>query len=86
VKIEPSTKTGARWSATLKGLTADEIRNAIGFPSNVDEDETKGYGASWSFTADGVHCQVWYRTTFRAGGPRKTLEAVFGANHVEWHG
>lgn len=87
VEIKPSTRVTGERRATIQ-LPPEEVRRLIGFDSNVDEDDAK-YGASWSFTADGVLCNVWYRRYAQypgASGPRETLEKVFGKQYVQWHG
>lgn len=86
-EIKPATHSGGQIRAFIIGLTSVEVRDRIGFDSNVDEDQDRGYGASWSFTVNGEPCTVWYRNrTARAWGDRDGLERVFGREHLDWIG
>ena len=70
--------------AFLVEITPAQVREKIGFDPNVNEDETRGYGASWCFTINGIQCAVWYRGHHaRACGTRDALVALFG-DHVMW--
>jgi hypothetical protein len=88
VDIVPSDRPGSRMKAIIINLTPAQVRDLIGFDSNIDEDEL-AYGASWGFTVDGVPCGVWYRkfaSMPHAAGTKEALEKVFGAAHVHWFG
>lgn len=85
--IKPADHSGGALSAFLVGVTPDDVRNKIGFAPNADEDPR--FGASWSFTVDGVPCCVWWFRNGvipRAWGNRAALEKVFGSAHVDWLG
>lgn len=88
MEIVPSDKPGTKLMAIIKRLKPNEVRTAIGFDANINEDP-QYYGASWAFTVDGVHCGVWYRksaTVPHASGTKEALVKVFGIDHVEWYG
>lgn len=86
-QIKAVDKVGPERTATIDGLTLEEIEKILGFPANCEDDPDK-VRWSWGFEADGVYCAVWdYKGSadyevWSAFGPKETLEAVFGKDNV----
>ena len=83
--IVPVPQCGGSRTATITGLSANEISDLLGFPPNCDDDEDKVVH-SWGFTIDGEFCGVWdYKGShhfkqFSADGKVGTLKKVFGGH------
>lgn len=81
--ILPVDRGGDSRTSSIDGLTHAQIVERIGFPANVQDDESK-VKYSWGFTVDGERCGVWdYKgshefNSWSAFGPRAALNKVFG--------
>ena len=86
-KILPYNKVGVSRTATIEGLSREEIQRIIGFEPNCEDDPVK-VGKSWGFTVDGYHCGVWSYNgsgdygVWSAYGFKQKLEEIFGEEHV----
>ena len=88
MNIQPLNSPGSHKTATIFGLSADQVAALIGFPPNVKDDPYK-VSHSWGFTADGKPFGVWSwkgsekRNEFSACGSVGILAEIFGAQHVK---
>ena len=86
MEIKPVDESGDHRTGSVIGLSTTEIAEKIGFPANVDDDESK-VKYSWGFTVDGERCGVWdYKGShrhkiFSTWGPREALRKVFGEHY-----
>jgi len=82
MNIMPVNITGPYRTGTIRGYSADEIENILGFPPNVEDDPDK-VSHSWGFLADGLNCGIWsYKGSemakiFSTYGPQYVFDTLF---------
>ena len=74
-------------TASIVGLSRDQITQRLGFPPNLQDDPEK-VAHAWGFEVDGQRCAIWdWKGSHRlhahsAFGPREALARVF-AGHLQ---
>jgi hypothetical protein len=86
MKIIPDSHCCGHQTGSIHGLTAVQIKNILGFASNVRDDDSK-VKYSWGFRIGSEKAAVWdYKGSarekeFSTWGDHATLRTIFGKHY-----